>query len=218
MIRIFAGFDKREAIGYHTFVQSILENTSADVAITPLRGLQSDGSNAFTYKRFHLPEMCDFDGWAIFADASDMLCVGDISELWALRDESKAVQVVKHNYQTKHPRKYIGTPMETDNADYPRKNWSSLILWNCGHHDHFDHRRELAGFDGAYLHRFRWLDDELIGDLPFSWNWLADEYGENIEANLLHWTAGQPGFYHYKNAPHSDAWRKSVRNVLRGMD
>jgi hypothetical protein len=38
---------------------------------------------------------------------------------------NKAVAVVKHDYKTKHRRKYIGTPLEADNADYPRKNWSS---------------------------------------------------------------------------------------------
>jgi lipopolysaccharide biosynthesis glycosyltransferase len=42
----------------------------------------------------------DYSGWAIFADG-DMVCQADISELWALRDDSKAVQVVKHDYQTK---------------------------------------------------------------------------------------------------------------------
>lgn len=218
MIRIFCGYDPREAVGYHAFQQSVIENTREKVAFIPLAGQQKDGTNAFTYERFRVPEYCSWSGFAIFADASDMLCIGDIAELVALRDKEKAVQVVKHDYTTRHPRKYIGTPMETDNADYPRKNWSSLILWNCEHWEHFEHRRELAEADGAYLHRFRWLMDDLIGDLPAAWNWLADEYGENANAKLLHWTAGQPGFYHYKDAPHASQWRQSVRNVMRGMD
>jgi hypothetical protein len=36
MIRIFAGYDPREAIGYHVFCQSLIERTSEPVAITPL--------------------------------------------------------------------------------------------------------------------------------------------------------------------------------------
>lgn len=218
MIRVFAGYDPRESIGYHAFEQSILDNTRADVSVIPLRGTQGDGTNSFTYRRFQVPSLCSWSGWAIFADASDMLCQGDIEELWEMKDATKAVQVVKHEYQTKHPRKYIGTAMECGNEDYPRKNWSSLILWNCAHDEHFNSRERLHSMDGAYLHRFKWLEDEQIGGLPAAWNWLADEYGENGDAKLLHWTAGMPGFYHYKKAPHSDAWRKSVRNVLRGMD
>lgn len=135
-----------------------------------------------------------------------MLLRAPLKELWGLFDPSKAVQVVKHDYRTKHPRKYIGTPMEAPNADYPCKNWSSLILWNNGHRAHYEAREKLRGFDGAYLHRFAWLQDHEIGELPMEWNWLADEYGANPQAKLLHWTAGIPGFEHYKNAPHADEW------------
>lgn len=216
MIRLFTGYDEREAIGWHAFEESVMENTQETVSFIPLSGKQRDGTNAFTYERFLVPAKCNWSGWAIFADGADMLCAGDIAELWAMRDESKAVQVVKHDYRTRHPRKYIGTSMETDNSDYPRKNWSSLILWNCAHLEHFEHRRELETADGAYLHRFRWLKDESIGELPREWNWLADEYGENETAKLLHWTCGIPGFLHYRNAPHADKWLGSLQSALQG--
>jgi len=217
MIRLFCGFDPREAIGFHVFVQSVIENTKSKIAIIPLYGEQEDGTNAFTYARFRIPEICGWSGFAIFADASDMLAVGDVGALWDMRDQRKAVQVVKHDYQTRHPRKYVGTELEAENKDYPRKNWSSLILWNCGHKAHFEHRDLLRGHDGSILHRFSWLDDEQIGEIPKDWNWLADEYGPNEQAKILHWTCGIPGFYQYKDAAHSQEWRASVRKVTRGM-
>ena len=218
MIRLCMGWDDRESIGAHAFVESVREHCTEAVAITPLTGQQRDGSNAFTYVRFLVPAMCKYDGWAIYADGSDMLLRADLAELWWMRDERYAVQVVKHDYRTRHPRKYVGTEMESANADYPRKNWSSLILWNAGHVANRCLTAEFVdGQSGAFLHRFGWLEDSQIGELPVDWNWLADEYGENRQAKLCHWTTGQPGFYHYRNAPHADEWKAAVRKVTRGM-
>jgi hypothetical protein len=214
---LFCGYDPREAIGWHAFAQSVIESCTEPLAIIPILGNQYDGSNAFTYSRFLVPQLCGFSGWAIFADGADMLVRTDLKELWKLCEGKDAVKVVKHEYKTKHPRKYIGTELETKNEDYPRKNWSSLILWNCGHWAHFNAREKLGGSDGKFLHRFEWLKDEQIGEIPAVWNWLADEYGENPEAKILHFTNGIPGFYHYRNAPHAHEWKASVRNVTRGL-
>jgi hypothetical protein len=217
LIRVFAGYDAREAVGWHAFQQSLIEKTSEPVSLTAIGGGQRDGSNAFTYSRFLVPYLCDFQGFALWVDGSDMLLRADLAELWATRCTWNAVSVVKHEYLTKHPRKYVGTELETDNVDYERKNWSSVILWDCGHYMNRCLTPEyVAKHDGAHLHRFAWLPDERIGVLPTQWNWLADEFGENENAKLLHWTAGIPGFYHYRDAPHADEWRDAVRASTRG--
>lgn len=219
-MRVFLGFDPREAIGFHGCVQTIVEHC-ADVQLTPLYGKQGDGTNAFTYARFTVPSRCNWGGFAIFIDCCDMLLRADLKELWEMRDVSKAVQVVKHQYEPRAKRKYVGTEMEAVNEAYPRKNWSSVILWNCGHMANFlarDRiRKAIDSGDGKFLHRFGWLDDALIGELPIEWNWL-DEYGPNDNAKLLHWTTGIPGFYHYHQAPHAGEWRDAVRRSQRGLD
>lgn len=215
-IPIFVGYDRREAVGFHAFVQSVVQ-TSRDFELIPLCGEQGDGTNAFTYERFRIPERMNFGGSAIFVDGCDMLLRAPIGGLWALRDPHLAVQVVKHEYRTKHARKYVGTELEAANVDYPRKNWSSVMILHCGHMAHFHARQALRGSDGAYLHRFGWLKDEQIGGLAPEWNWLADEYGENPKAKLLHWTAGVPGFSHYREAPHADEWLTAARQAQRGM-
>lgn len=212
---LFCGHDPREAIGFHVFIDSVMEH-SPKAFICPMGQEQGDGTNAFTYSRFLVPILLGFKGWAVFADGADMMLRADLRELLELRDERFAVQVVKHDYQTKHPRKYVGTEMEATNGMYPRKNWSSLILWNCAHPAHWAARKHLTGQDGKFLHRFQWLKDEEIGSLPIEWNWLADEYGYNKDAKLLHWTAGVPGFRAYKDSPHAEEWRAGVRKVLRG--
>jgi hypothetical protein len=214
-VRLFAGYDPREAIGFHVFVASLLDRTSAPVTIHPLDGRNlPEGTNTFTFSRFLVPWLCGFEGRAIFADACDMLMLADLAELDALFDPAKAVQVVRQEYKTRNPVKYVGTDMQCPNRDYDRKNWASLMLVNCGHAAWHgmtpDRVREFAPVPTQLL-GLRWIPDEAIGFLPDAWNRLVDE-GQAVEgAKLLHWTAGIPAFPHYKDAPGADAWRRQGR-------
>jgi len=221
-VKIYIGFDQREAVAYHTFVQSLIENASIPLDITPLavRNLKGyeekheDKSNDFVYSRFLTPFLNDFKGWAIFADG-DMICQADIKELLDLRDDSKALQVVKHDYKTKACQKYLGNI----NQDYPRKNWSSVILWNCAHPKHKILTPDfIANQPGKYLHRFSWLEDNEIGELPKEWNWLATEYPNNEQANIIHYTLGTPCFKDYRNTEMSDIWLKKHNRLNDGME
>jgi len=221
-INIVVGFDQREAIAYHTFTQSIIEKSSIPVFFTPLavntlkdyKETHKDRSNDFIYSRFLTPYLNNFTGWAIFADG-DMVCQSDIKELWDLRDESKALLVVKHNYQTKKSIKYLGNI----NENYPRKNWSSLILWNCAHPKHRMLTPEfIANQSGKFLHRFSWLEDRDIGELPVEWNWLAVEYPVNTKAKIIHYTLGTPCFKDYRDTDMSDNWFNVHRRSLEGLE
>ena len=224
MIPLYCGFDPREAGAYHVFCQSVIETSSVPVQFIPLHKTmlrdfdgQRDGTNAFIYSRYLIPHLQGYQGWAMFADG-DMLCREDIAALWALRDDRYAVQVVKHDYKTKHPRKYIGTPMESDNVDYPKKNHSSLVLWNCEHPSHRLLTREFveeAG--GAFLHRFNWLADEEVGALHLLWNWLVREY-KDVRPAIAHYTLGVPGFKHYQTD--DPEWSKTLLRAvnLEGED
>lgn len=211
-IPIYIGFDPREAVAYHVCCNSIIRQSSRPVSINPLalRNLgfyaetHADGSNQFIYSRFLVPFLQEFRGWAIFLDG-DMLVRDDVEKLWGLRDDSKAVMVVKHEYKTKMPEKYLGAK----NEDYPRKNWSSVVLWNCGHGAN---RLLTPDFvqsaTGAQLHRFSWIEDHLIGNLPVEWNWLPDEFGANPAAKLLHFTLGTPCFHEFATSPMADEWHR----------
>ncbi len=221
-ITIIVGFDQREAIAYHTFTQSIIEKSSLPVffiplALNTLNGFKEnhkDRSNDFIYSRFLTPYLNNFEGWAIFADG-DMICQSDIRELWDLRDESKALLVVKHDYLTKANRKYLGNI----NENYPRKNWSSLILWNCAHPKHSILTPNFISNQSVQLlHRFSWLDDSDIGDLPKEWNWLALEYPINNSAKIIHYTLGTPCFKDYRDTDMSDIWLETHKRVLQGLE
>ena len=199
---IVVGFDQKESVAYHTFVQSVIEKSTIPTRFLPLsirslpnyKEVHKDGSNNFIYSRFLVPYLMNFKGWAIYADG-DMVCLKDIKKLWDLRDNKFAVQVVKHDYKTKVKNKYWGNK----NEDYPRKNWSSLILWNC---EHESHKILTPNFiqkqSGAFLHRFSWVNDNEIGEIE-------KEY-----------TIGTPCFEEYQNKSLSSHWKKSFLNVLDG--
>ena len=129
MIPLYVGFDPRESAVYHVFCQSVIEQSSELVSFTPLhepmlhgfKG-QQDGTNAFTFSRYLVPYLNGFYGAALFVDG-DMHVNCDINELLDLFDPDYAVQVVKHDYETRSPRKYLGTPsaIESD-AKMPRRH------------------------------------------------------------------------------------------------
>jgi hypothetical protein len=212
MIPIFIGYDPREAVAYHVCANSIIRHSSHPVAFAPLalnilkdyEEQHTDGSNHFIYSRFLVPHLMNYQGWAIFMDG-DMLIRDDITKLFDLREEDKAVMVVKHKYETKLTTKYLGSK----NENYPCKNWSSVILWNCGHPAN---KRVTPEFvqesTGAQLHRFTWLKPELVGQLPIEWNWLPDEYGANPGAKLCHYTLGTPSFHEFATTPMGDEWHR----------
>lgn len=209
-IPVFIGYDPREAIAYHVCANSIIRNASAPVAIIPValnlftdyKETHGDNSNHFVYTRFLVPYLMDFKGRAIFIDG-DMVVRGDVIELYESLKTAHDVAVVKHDYKTRMPVKYMGAP----NEDYPRKNWSSVIVWDC---QSYPNRRLTPDFvqkqPGSFLHRFSWIDDDRIQALPPEWNWLPDELGENTEAKLLHYTLGTPCFHEFVDTTQAEVW------------
>jgi lipopolysaccharide biosynthesis glycosyltransferase len=221
-INVFVGFDQLEAIAYHVFCQSVLEKASIPVRFIPLaentlrfyQERHENISNRFIFSRFLTPYLVDYQGTAVFADG-DMVCQTDIAELVSMFDSGKAVQLVQHDYQTKAAKKYLNNI----NVNYPRKNWSSMVIFNC---EHPSNRILTPSYieenDGAHLHRFAWLKDEEIGALPLEWNWLATEYDENPDAKIVHYTLGTPCFRDYKNAPMADQWWLANQRANEGLD
>lgn len=213
IIPIFVGFDPRESVAYHTFCQSVISRASEPVAFYPLaknllHGFdgRKDGTNDFIYSRFLIPYLMCWQGHALFFDG-DMIVTKDVAELWKLRDYYKAVQVVKHNYKTKHPIKYLGNK----NEDYPRKNWSSVMIVNAGH---FVNRCLTPDFiaeqSGSFLHRFEWIrEKDRLGEIPAEWNFLVGEYEKPQETPaLLHYTIGIPSFSEFKQCDYAQEWHK----------
>jgi hypothetical protein len=202
-IPVFIGHDPRERAATNVLIDSLVQHSSMPLAITPLvtPQLEAQGlyrrerdpkqSTAFSFTRFLVPHLMDYRGWAVFMDC-DMLCRGDIAALWQLREDRYAVMCVQHEHVPAESVKFLG---EVQSA-YPKKNWSSLMLLNCGRCTALtpDFVNTATGLE---LHRFHWLaGDHEIGALPPGWNHLVDVQEPALaqEAPLLHWTLGGPWF------------------------
>jgi hypothetical protein len=215
VIKIFIGFDEVESIAWHTMVSSIMRHSSRPVAIVPVnlanfkefftRERDPKQSNEFSISRFLVPYLCDYEGYGIFFDC-DMLLRTDIAEIFNVLDSSpdKAVYVVKHSYEPRDDVKYLNTVQ----YKYPRKNWSSVVLWNCGHKGNKKVTAEYVNTASAMeLHRFLWLEDDEVGELDVRWNWLVGEYTDPPEdVKNVHWTVGGPYFNEYKDADFAEEW------------
>ena len=225
-LKIFVGFDGEvEPVAYHVFCQSVIEKATIPVSFTPLAlntlenyiETHDDGSNAFIYSRFLVPYLCDFRGYALYVDG-DMLCRDDVNNLIDEIDPFAAVSVVQHDYKTKHPVKYCGNK----NEDYPKKNWSSLMFWDCGHYKNARLTPEyIMKHEGKHLHRFEWLKNDfvdLVGELPKEWNWLVSEYDYNPDAKLVHFTIGTPCFSDYNKCDYAEEWQFTLDNLLIPME
>jgi hypothetical protein len=219
MLRIFIGYDSVESIAYHTLVQSILEHTKEPVSITPVkqsmlpmysRERNTKQSNEFSFTRFLVPYLCNYEGHALFIDC-DMMFRASVSELWEHIDPTKSVQVVKHDYTPSTRVKYLGAIQ----YPYPRKNWSSVMLFNCAHEDcktlTTDYVNKALPMQ---LHRFQWTSDNLIGELPVEWNHLVGEYPPNSNAKLAHWTIGGPWFNEFNKAEFSREWFEMSNKMM----
>ena len=215
MINIFIGYDSKEKVAYNVLSHSIIQNSTKPVAITPiaLNHLKDDfvrernalSSTEFSFSRFMIPHLMNYQGWALFMDC-DMLMFEDVSKLWRMRDDSKAIQVCKHNYTPKEDKKFLGQVQ----TKYEKKNWSSFMLMNCRKCTTLtpDYVNKASGLE---LHQFKWLEgDHLIGDLPLEWNWLVGEYEHKDDVKNVHYTKGGPWFEEYARCDYSQDWFKNL--------
>ncbi len=216
--KVMIGFDQVESVAAHTLIHSILKRSSQPVSFTPIflnnlkdtytRSRDPKQSNEFSFSRFLTPYLSNYEGWSLFMDCDMMLRV-DIAELFVLVDPDKAIMVVKHEYTPSTKTKYLNAIQYS----YPRKNWSSVILFNNAKCQMLTPKyiNTAAPLD---LHRFAWIDDSQIGALPIEWNHLVDEYPPNPRAKIVHWTLGGPYFEEYKDVEFSDEWQSEFKETI----
>lgn len=244
MLNIFIGWDAREDEAFRVCRHSLDARTSQALRVEAIKHRQMrqlglfdrpwtvdgetgqmrdvrDGkpfSTEFSHSRFLVPHYARYlgltEGWALFCDC-DFLFQSDIASLFALADPHYAVMVVKHMHKPDETSKMDGQ-MQTV---YPRKNWSSLILWNLAHPAHG--RLGVAQVNmerGRWLHAFGWLDDDDIGELPRGWNHLVgvDPLSEAGEAGALHYTLGGPWFEGHEAGPLAARWLAERRAMRDG--
>lgn len=224
---IWIGRDRREDLAFEVTRRSLLRHLSESISVHSLelpdlqkRGLYTrptedrdgrlidllsrredyDGSISTDHAiaRFLVPHLAK-SGWAMFQDG-DMLVRSDVARVFSSLDRSKAVYCVQHDHAPENTVKMDGQ-LQTR---YRRKNWSSLMIFNCDHPANAALTLDLVNTaPGRDLHRFCWLSDEHIGALSPSWNFLVGHSNPDI----VHFTDGTPDMPGYENVPFADEWR-----------
>jgi lipopolysaccharide biosynthesis glycosyltransferase len=215
MLKIYVGYDTREDIAWQVCRHSLLRHSSRDLAIHPLkqsalrelglywRPIDQAATTEFSLTRFLTPYLAAHDGWTIFCDC-DFLFTTDVHSVLDGLDASKAVYVVQHDYTPANAIKMDSKQQTT----YPRKNWSSFMLFNNAHPAVRALTPELVNSQTpAYLHRLQWADDKDIGALPLGWNFLEGEYPKPDETPaVIHYTNGGPWFENWQHVDYADLW------------
>jgi hypothetical protein len=224
MIKVFVGWDRRENIAWEVCRHSILARTDPEqVSVEPIiqvevrdRGLYTrptdlKASTEFSLTRFLTPTLAGPHGFAIFVDC-DFLFLDDIRAIFQEIDPTKAVSVVKHDYQPTEEVKMDGCRQH----QYPRKNWSSLIVFQCNHPSVQALTPEVVNTaEPSYLHQFQWLKDDEIGSLHIGWNYLAGWYPPKYDRlKAIHYTSGGPWFDHHKDCDFAQAWLTERDNMM----
>lgn len=222
-MKVFIGWDSREEIAYEVCKTSLLKHTSVPLEIIPLKQRELREKNLywrehdplssteFSFTRFLVPYLAGYKGWAVFMDC-DFLWRGDIGVLQDYMNPSCAAYVVKHDYKPKETTKMDGAVQ----TQYPRKNWSSMVLWNTQHRQLQMLTPELVNREsGLYLHRFGFLTDDVIGDLPIAYNYLEGWHTKDDCPNpqAVHFTRGGPWFRDYIHVEYGDEWVDAARRV-----
>lgn len=224
-MKIFIGYDSREKVASDVCILSINKFASKKFEIDLLnqkelkkkkiytRDIDPLSSTEFTFTRFLVPYLMNYKGWAVFCDC-DFLWIEDINKLFELRDDKYAVMCVQHDYKPNQNIKMDNKKQHT----YPRKNWSSMVLWNCGHYANQKLTPDVVNSQtGKYLHRFGWLEDKYIGEINHEWNWLVGWYNEPKDGRpkALHFTEGGPWFKNHQNNKYSDIWSEfaNINNI-----
>ncbi|WP_246737627.1 glycosyltransferase [Nordella sp. HKS 07] len=230
---IFIGWDPRESDAYDVCAHSLRRYSNATLAIYPIKlsvlreaGLytrateiregrlwdvisEAPMSTEFAISRFFVPIMADrakFNAeWALFCDC-DFLWTGDVAELFAEADSSKALCCVKHQYEPKESVKMDGQIQLL----YARKNWSSMMLFNLKHPANNKLSVDLLnGVPGRDLHRFCWLEDNQIKGVSSDWNWLEGTYPRmEPPPRAVHFTRGGPWMAGWEHVEFGDLWLK----------
>ncbi len=224
--KIFVGYDSREDIAWQVCRHSIERHARHPFEIHPLRqkalrdiGLydrpaDAGSSTEFSLTRFLTPYIAAHDGWTLFVDC-DFVFTRDLHDLFDGLAPDKAVYVVKHDYVPANAIKMDGKVQ----AVYPRKNWSSFMIFNGSHPAVRALTPQVVNRSApAYLHRLEWIgDDDAIGALDLEWNFLEGEYPmpEHIPA-AIHFTNGGPWFDAWQNVAFADVWRRERDLLLQG--
>jgi lipopolysaccharide biosynthesis glycosyltransferase len=226
-IKVFIGWDPEHAEAAEVCRHSLLKHSTVPLQIEFLKQSElreakhywreddSGCSTEYTYTRYLVPHLMEYSGLAVYVDAG-FVFLDDVRELLQHYDSRAAVHVVKHQYKPKNTTKLV----DREQHVYPRKNWSSLMLWNCAHPDLRTLTAEAVSTQSAqWLHRFEFIPSSTVHSLNPDWNWLVDWYHEPDDGTprALHFTEGGPWLKNHRQCKYGWYWAQAYHDWQRSQ-
>ena len=196
MFRVFIGYDERQAVSYTTLQHSIHERASQPISVTPLilstLPLTRRGLTPFTFSRFLVPWLCNFEGHALFLDA-DMFLLSDVCEMAQYVNDDHAISVVRSIAQFEQ---------------------SSVMLFNNAHPKNKILTPDYVQNTEDHMHGLCWLEDSEIGEMDSKWNQLVGyQECQGVSGNL-HFTMGVPAFPETSSSEFGQIWTDCAKRAI----
>lgn len=225
--RVFIGWDPEHAEAAEVCRHSLLRHATIPLQVEFLRQdeLRAAGhywreeddqvTTQYTYTRYLVPHLMDYSGLALYVDAG-FVFLSDVRELFQKFDPRATVNVVKHQYRPKNTTKLVDKPQHC----YPRKNWSSLVLWNCSHSDLTNiTAKDVSERPASWLHKFEFVPPPTVHSLDIEWNWLVGWYHESQDGvpRALNFTEGGPWLANHQNCKYGWHWAQAHQEWQRSL-
>lgn len=207
-LRVFIGYDPRQPVAYNVLAHSVWSRASKPVSIVRLQlsclPIKRRGLTEFTYSRFLVPYLSEYEGHSVFLD-SDMLCLGDIHELYALACVNELKQSTVESAEK---------PLSVHVVKNARRfEWPSMMVFKN------DACRVLTpafiDSDSSNLYDLAWAAN--VGELHRDWNQIVGYDAPNPNAKLIHYTQGIPCWPETKDCEFSDQWRAELRKSIASV-
>lgn len=213
MWKVFIGWDPSLQEAAEVCRHSLLKHSTIPLQVNflKLNDLQeqkmiwtedNEATTETTLTRFLVPHLSQYQGWSLYVDP-DYVFLGDVRELFQSMEARYACAVVKVPYKPKQDTKLNGQAQSV----YPRKCWSSLILYNCSHGKCKTLTPEFINQSKPnFLHRFEWLTGPEISGFNLEWQVIPGHVDPSLDPSAIkaiHFTEGGP-------------WHTSGRNIEYG--
>jgi lipopolysaccharide biosynthesis glycosyltransferase len=216
-VRVFIGSGEASLLERKTLIYSLRKNSKRPLEIWVMNGthnaierndappflaplsleMKYRNVTEFSLYRYLIPQMCDYQGRAIYLD-SDMICLGDIGELFETPMDDVDFRAVK---------------------EYGNSMWAtSVMLFNCGRcrfeletiFDEIDAGRysysDFSRFAGHFLQQRPYA----IAELDPVWNEF-DRFDSNTK--LIHYTDLSRQPWKFPNHPFGELWHQYFKEA-----
>lgn len=222
-IKVFIGSGEASVIERKVLIYSILKNTSHDVDIYVMNGthdsLEKNGESPvridmslkakymnfteFSNYRFLIPQLCNFEGRAIFMD-SDTVCLGDLKELYFKEMGENDILARKESF-----------------PDGSETRWAlSVMLMDCNRCrfdlDRYVLESEQEKYSYGDFHTmspdFQKYHSFNLGELESEWNEF-DRYDD--QTKIVHYTNLDTQPWKYAGHEYADLWFQYLKEARK---